>query len=151
MIRPKSIRFRLPSSPVRWKKISAAPSTAPMPSQNNRTAVLGHSGTIVLSSTFQLLFINSKAIELIGWLEPHRNDRRLTLALPDALMKVAQEIATTCSTRTQANISASAMKYRLRGPSSQSIQVRGFSIPCHEGEDRRIVLVLSRADKKIAP
>lgn len=119
------------------------PSGASELSENNRATSFCCSGTIVLSSSFRLLFIDQRAIELMATLESDISDPPLTEAFPSSLMRLAQEIAATDSLRTDGSCSWFEQDSRLVGSHSYPVRARSFSMPCPEREDGRIVLVLS--------
>ena len=115
--------------------------------QNNRAMGLGSTGTIVLSSSCFLLFIDRTAIDLLGELDPEFPAQRGTQLLPPCLMTVVREFAATYSALDSGPHSPLARMSRLLGPQSQPVRVQGFTVPYRERHDIRIVLVLSRCDE----
>jgi len=125
------------------------PASAAESCQDNRTASLGSTGTIVLTLSCRLLFIDRNAIDLLGtldldWLAPTG-----TQPLPPCLMTIVREIAAH-STIDKGPDSPSAHMNRLLGPPLQPVRVQGFMAPSHERQDRRLVLVLSRSNLRNA-
>ena len=112
----------------------------------NRTAGLGLTGTIVLSSSRQLLFIDRKALDLLGLFDQDSPARAGTEGLPACLMTVAEEILAVHATCGAAGSAPSTYGSRLLGPSSQPIRVQGCTAPSRGEQDIRIVLVLSQCD-----
>jgi hypothetical protein len=127
------------------------PSGALESSEVNRTTCFNRSGTIVLSSTFRLLFMDQRAIELMATLDSDIYDPPLTEAFPSCLMRLAQDIAAMDSLRSDGSCSWFEQKSRLVGSLSYPVQVRGFSVPGRDREDGRILLVLSCRHQEAAP
>lgn len=122
------------------------PSFDSEPCENNRTIGLGPTGTIVLSSSCRILFIDRNAIELLGRLDPDSLAGRRAQLLPSCLMTVAQEIAASHSSITAGPYVPGARTRRLLGSPAQPVRVQGFTVPSPERQDMRIVLVLSEWD-----
>lgn len=120
------------------------PASATGSCQDNRTASLGSTGTIVLTSSCRLLFIDRNAIDLLGtldldWLAPTGAQ-----PIPPCLMTMVQEI-TAHSTIDRCPDPLLMHRSQVLGSRSQPILVQGFMVACHEQQDRRFVLVLSRS------
>mgnify|MGYP003455474773 FL=1 len=112
--------------------------------QDDRTRNLGSTGTIVLSTSCRLLFIDRSAIGLLGaldsdWLAPTEAQ-----PLPPCLMTMVQDM-TAHSTIDRWPDPLSMHRSQVLGSRSQPIRVQGFMVACHEQQDRRFVLVLSRS------
>lgn len=112
--------------------------------QEDRTRNLGSTGTIVLSASCCLLFIDRNAIGLLSaldsdWLAPTEAQ-----PLPPCLMTMVQEI-TAHSTIDRCPDPLLRHRSQVLGSRSQPIRVQGFMVACHEQQDRRFVLVLSRS------
>jgi hypothetical protein len=111
--------------------------------RDDRTRDFGSTGSIVLSASCRLLFIDRNAIGLLGtldsgWLAPTEAQ-----PLPPCLMTIVQEIAAH-PTFDRCPDPLSGHRSRFLGPRSQPIRVQGFMVPRHEQRDGRVVLVLSR-------
>lgn len=65
---------------------------APESVQRDRTTGLSPTGTIVLSTSCQLLFIDRKALDLLGVLDQDIPARAGTQFLPACILTVAEEI-----------------------------------------------------------
>lgn len=115
--------------------------------QIDRDMGCGPTGTIVLSTSYRLLFIDRKPLDLLGLLVPDVPARAGTHILPDCMLTVAQEIVTVHSTGGAVSHIPSAHVIRLLGPSSQPIRAQGFTVSSLEGQDNKIVLVLSHCDQ----
>ncbi len=120
--------------------------------ENHRIMGLGPTGTIVLSSSCRILFIDRKAMELLGGLDPDSPAERGVQRLPPCLMTVVQEIEASHSSIQAGPPVQGARVRHLLGPPAQPVRVQGFKVPSPLRQERRIVLVLSewaeRAFKK---
>lgn len=123
------------------------PSPAAESFQSNRPPGLGSSGTIVLSSSCCLLFIDRTALDLLGKLDPEFSTQTGIQVLPPCLLTLAREIAATLSAIESGPNSSLVRVSRLLGSRSQSLRVQGFPVPCQQRQDIRIVLVLSQCDQ----
>jgi hypothetical protein len=121
--------------------------SAPESVQSDRDTGFGPTGTIVLSTSCRLLFIDRNALDLLGLLVQDVPARTGTQILPDCILTVAREIVVVHSTGGAVSHIPSAHVNRLLGPSSQPIRVQGFTVPSLEGQDNKIVLVLSHRDQ----
>lgn len=119
------------------------PSVNSESSEHHRATGFCRSGTIVLSSSFRLLFSDQRAIELMATLDSDISDPPLTEAFPSCLRRVAQEIVAADSLRKDSSSSWFEQSCRLVGSHTYPVQVRGFSVPGQNRADGRIVLVLS--------
>mgnify|MGYP001765549276 CR=1 FL=1 len=112
--------------------------------QNDHTTGLGLTGTVVLSSSCRLLFIDRTAIDLLGTLDPDFSPPTGTGVLPPGLLTIAREIAAQHSASDSSPQSPIMRASRLLGPQSQPVRVEGFLVPCPQRQETRIVLVLSQ-------
>ena len=144
MNRSISMQSLLPMT-IHEQEYVCMPASATGSCQDNRTASLGSTGTIVLTSSCRLLFIDRNAIGLLSRLDPGWLAPTGAQPLPPCLMTLVQEI-TAHSTTHKDRDSPSAHMSRLLGPPLQPVRVLGFMAPSHEGQDRRFVLVLSRSN-----
>ena len=119
------------------------PSLDSEPCENHRIMGLGPTGTIVLSSSRRILFIDRKAIELLGGLEPGFPAGRGVQWLPSCLMTVVQEIEASHSSIPAGPPVQGARVCHLLGSPAQPVRVQGFTVPSPLRQERRIVLVLS--------
>ena len=117
--------------------------------QNDQTTVLGPTGTVVLSSSCRLLFIDRTAIDILGRLDPDFTPRTGAGLLPPGLLTIAQEIAAQHSAVESSPRSPLTRVSRLLRPHSQPVRVEGFSVPCPQQQEIRIVLVLSQCDRSV--
>lgn len=112
--------------------------------QDDRTRNLGSTGTIVLSASCRLLFIDRNAVGLLGTLDSDWLAPTDAQSLPPCLMAMVQEIAA----HSTMDGCPDTLPTRIRqflGPHSQAIRVQGLMVPRHGQQDRRFVLVLSRS------
>lgn len=114
--------------------------------QGHRPAGLGRTGTIVLSSSLHLLFMDRKALDLLGLLDEDSPARAGTEGLPACLMTVAEEILAVHCAGGAVRSAPSTHVNRLLGQSAQPIRVQGFTAPCRGGQEHRIILVLSQGE-----
>lgn len=114
--------------------------------QNDRTTGRSLTGTVVLSSSCRLLFIDRAAIDLLERLDPDFSPRKGAGLLPPGLLTIAQETAAHHSAVGSGPQSPLARVSRLLGPHSQLVRVEGISVPCSQRQETRIVLVLSQCD-----
>lgn len=121
------------------------PASAAESCQDDRTRNLGSTGTIVLSASCRLHFIDRNAISLLGTLDSNWFAPTGTQPLPPCLMTMVREIAA-YSTIDRCPDSLSLHMSRFLGSRSQPIRVQGFILPCHEQRERNFVLVLSRSN-----
>lgn len=112
--------------------------------QDDRTRNLGSTGTIVLSASGRLLFIDRNAIGLLGILDSDWLVPTGAQSLPPCLMTMVQEIAA-YSTIDRCPGTLPTHIRQFLGPCAQPIRVQGFMVPGHEQQDRKFVLVLSRS------
>jgi len=124
------------------------PASAAESCQDTRAASLGSTGTIVLTSSCRLLFIDRNAIDLLGALDPDWRTSMGAQTLPTCLMTIVQEIAAHVTIDTDRN-SPSAHMSHLLGPPLQPVRVQGFTVSGQERQDNRIVLVLSRSNSSV--
>lgn len=117
--------------------------------QRDRTTSLGPTGTIVLSTSCQLLFIDRKALALLGLLDHDVPARAGTQLLPACILTVAQEIVGVHATGGAVFHAPSAHVNRYLGLSSQPVRVQGFTVPSLGRRDYKIVLVLSHCDQGV--
>lgn len=115
-------------------------------SQHERAARRGPTGTVVLSSSCRLLFIDRAAIDLLGRLDPDFSPRTGTELLPPGLLTIAREIAAQYSVIDAGPQSPLAQVSRLLGLNFKQVRVEGFPVPCSQRLETRIVLVLSPCD-----
>jgi hypothetical protein len=115
-------------------------------SQRERATGRGPTGTLVLSSSWRLLFIDRKAIEIMSVLDQDVPPGTGTDVLPPCLRTVADEIVAIHFAGAAAPSVPWTHASRLLGPISQPIRVQGFTAPCRGGQDHRIILVLSQCD-----
>lgn len=111
--------------------------------QNDRTTELSPTGTVVLSSSCRLLFIDRAAIDLLGRLDPDYSPRTETGLLPPGLLTIAREIASQHSVIDNGPQSPLVRVSRLLGPHSQPVRVEGFPVPSSQRGETRILLILS--------
>jgi hypothetical protein len=123
------------------------PCHAPESVQSDRDTGLGLTGTIVLSTSCRLLFIDQKALDLLGLLVQDVPARPGTHILPDCILTVAQEVSAVHANSGAVFHAPSAYVNRLLGSSSQPVRVQGFTVPSLERRGNKIVLVLSRCDQ----
>lgn len=121
------------------------PAFAAEPCQDDRTRNLGSTGTIVLSASCRLLFIDRHALSLLGTVDSNWLAPTGAQSLPPSLMTMVQEIAAH-STTDRCFDSLSAHRSQSLGSRSQPIRVQGFMMPRQEQRERRVVLVLSRSN-----
>jgi hypothetical protein len=112
--------------------------------QDDRTRNLGSTGTIVLSASCHLLFIDRNAIGLLGTLDSDWLAPTDAQSLPPCLMTMVQEITALSTIDRGPGMFPTHIRQFL-GSRSQPIRVQGFMVACHEQQDRRFVLVLSRS------
>ena len=113
--------------------------------QDDRTRNLNSTGTIVLSASRRLLFIDRNAIGLLGTLDSDWVAPTDAQSLPSCLMTMVQEIAAR-QTFDKCSDPLSVHMSQFVGSRSQQIRVQVFMVSCHEQRDRRVVLVLSRSN-----
>jgi hypothetical protein len=113
--------------------------------QDDRTRNLGSTGTIVLSASCRLPFIDRNAIGLLGTLDSDWLGPTDAQSLPPCLMAMVQEIADHSTIDRGPGTLPTHIRQFL-GAHSQQIRVQGFLVPRHEQQDRRVVLVLSRSN-----
>ena len=112
--------------------------------QNSQTMTVGLTGTIVLSSSTDLLFIDRKALTLLGLFESDSLVQENTKVLPACLMALVQEIAAAGPSIRTNPFAMGARVRRVFGLPEQPVRVQGFSILNPVQQDMRIVLVLSQ-------
>lgn len=105
----------------------------------------GSTGTIVLSASCRLRFIDRNAVSFLGALDPNWLAPTGAQSLPPCLMTMVRDIAAHSITG-NGHHSLSAHMSRFLGSRSQPIRVQGFMVARHEERDRRFVLVLSRSN-----
>jgi hypothetical protein len=113
--------------------------------QDNRAASLGSTGTIVLTSSCRLLFIDRNAISFLGTLDSNWLAPTGAPSLPTDLITMVQKIAAHSATDGCLD-SLSVHMSQVLGSRSQPIRVQGFTVLRHEQRERRFVLVLSRSN-----
>ena len=125
------------------------PCPPPESGQNDLTAGIRPIGTVVLSSSCRLLFIDRSAIDILERLYPDFSPRTGAGLLPPGLLTIAQEIAAQHSAVESSPRSPLTRVSRLLRPHSQPVRVEGFSVPCPQQQEIRIVLVLSQCDRSV--
>ena len=112
--------------------------------QDDRTRYRGSTGTVVLSASCRLLFIDRNAIGFLSTLDSDWLAPTEAQPLPSCVMTMVQEI-TAHSTIDRCPDPLPMHRSQVLGSRSQPIRVQGFMVACHEQQDRRFVLVLSRS------
>lgn len=125
------------------------PCPPPESGQNDLTAGIRPIGTVVLSSSCRLLFIDRSAIDILERLYPDFSPRTGAGLLPPGLLVIAREVAAQHSAIDSGPQSSLARVSRLLGPDPQLVRVEGFSVPCPQRQETRIVLVLSQSDLSV--
>lgn len=121
------------------------PCADPGLSQATPSANRHRSGTIVLSSDFRVLFIDNSAIEFVEILQSDVSVSPPGRGLPPCLMDLAQEIAATDTPCEDKTVSRITPLSRVIGPPGREIQARIFWIEGQDGQDGRLVVILSHA------
>lgn len=118
-------------------------------SPSHQTMGLGSTGTIVLSPSRRLLFINRKAIDLVNLLDSDSAAWKSAQMLPTCLMTFAQEIGASHHTIDTDSREMGMPMRRLLGLPGQPVRVQGFTVSCPKEQGRRIVLVLSQWERSV--
>ncbi|MDH5667064.1 MAG: hypothetical protein OEY86_03525 [Nitrospira sp.] len=117
--------------------------------QNPQAMTVGLAGTIVLSSSCRLVFIDRNAIALLSLIESDSIPQKDVSVIPVCLLDLAREIMTaSCGIHTN-SCAMGARVRRIFGPPEQQVRVQGFAISNPAGQDMRIVLVLSQWNRAI--
>ncbi|MDH5669252.1 MAG: hypothetical protein OEY86_14705 [Nitrospira sp.] len=118
--------------------------------QNHQVMTVGLTGTIVLSSSCRLLFIDRSAVALLNVFESESMSQKGARGIPVCLMDLAQEIVTTsCGISTNPYVMGTQVR-RIFGPPERQVRVQGFAISNQVQQDMRIVLVLSQWNSTVA-
>ena len=117
--------------------------------QNPQAMTVRITGTIVLSSSCRLLFIDRNAIALLSVFESDSIPQGGARVIPACLMDLGQEIVTTSHSIRANPYTMETRVWHIFGPLEQQVRVQGFAISNPAGQDMRIVLVLSQWNRAI--
>ncbi|MDH5640097.1 MAG: hypothetical protein OEY28_02300 [Nitrospira sp.] len=117
--------------------------------QSAQTTRSDSSGTIVLSSSCRLLFIDRNAVALLNVLDSDFPAQNGEQGLPSCIMTIAKEVIAASPAIHVHSHGMGARVRRILGSPEQPVRVQGFAISNPAQLDMRIVLVLSQSNGTI--
>lgn len=134
-----------PRSAHRLRKTVALPNFAAELFHDDRDSNLNPAGTIVLSTSCRLLFIDRAAMNFLGTLDPDWCAPTRAQPVPACLMRIVQDLISAQSAMDSGPQPSWARACHLLGACLQPIRAQTFLLPSLQDESR-IVLVLSPHD-----